>query len=140
MSEVKTKLRETKKLEFHPTKEWVRTRKKRPSSCEDKDCYCICDDWKGEYGACIGIQPDNDSKPDIISLCCSYYDPKVNKARGHQFLWHPQEANWIGTLLCLASVEAWGLIPEYRALMRSLVAKRQIGSHKTGRDKEAEEL
>lgn len=124
------------KIEFQATKQWLKEHKAHPSSCGVKDCHCICDDWHGDYGVCIGIQTDSDANPDIVVFCCSYHNPETNSPVGHRFLWHPQEANWISTLLSLASVEAWGLMPQYRVLMGSLKRKRTrgTGSHKTGRD------
>lgn len=124
------------KMEFQPTKKWLKEHKGHPKSCDIKDCHCICDDWYGDYGVCIGLQTDNnDASPDIVSFCCAYHNPETNKPVGHRFLWHPQEANWIGALLSVASVEAWGMIPQYRVLLRSLKRKKErgTGSHKTGR-------
>ena len=123
------------RMEFKPTKQWLKDCKEHPKSCSIKECHCLLDDWHGYYGICVGIQTDNKDAPDIVVFCCSYYSPEDDKPVGHKFLFHPQEANWISTLLSLASVEAWGMIPEYRVLMASLKRKRArgTGSHKTGR-------
>lgn len=124
------------KMEFKPTKEWLKDHKEHPKSCNIKACHCLVDDWQGDYGVCVGIQTDNDSVPDIVSFCCSYYSPEDDKPVGHRFLWHPQEANWIATLLSLASVDAWGMVAQYRLLLRGLTRKRErgIGGHKMDRE------
>ena len=122
-------------MEFKPTKQWLKDHKEHPKLCNIKACHCLVDDWQGHYGICVGILTDGDNVPDIVAFCCSYYSPEDNKPVGHTFLWHPQEANWISCLLSLASVEAWGMVSEYRELMSSLKRKRTrgVGSHKTGR-------
>ena len=129
--------KEKQSIEFRPTQQWVRSTMKQPKTCRAKQCFCLCDDWQGDYGVCVGIQPHNNTSPDIVSFCCSYYDPESGKPVGHQFLWHPQEANWIGTLLSLASVEAWGMVPQYRKLVKGLKRKhkRGIGGDSTERGK-----
>jgi len=123
------------KMEFKPTKQWLKDLNEHPKSCNVKTCHCLVDDWHGRYGICVGIQTDSNHVPDIVVFCCSYYSPEDNKPVGHQFFWHPQEANWISTLLSLASVEAWGMIAQYRGLVKRLGVKqdRGLGDHKTGR-------
>jgi len=121
------------KLEFKPTKTWIKEHKAHPKECK-ADCHCIFNDWLSEYGFCVGLQPDSKDTPDIISFCCSYFDPSTQKPAMHQFLWHPQEANWISTILSFAVTETWSLIPQYRTLMRQLSKIRGVGLHKSWRE------
>jgi len=124
-------------LEFKPDKRFLKEHEEHPILCPMIKCYCLCNDWTEEYGFCVGLQPDSKDSPDIVSFCCSYYDPTTQKPAAHQFLWHPQEANWIAAILSLATTESWGLMPKYRNLLRQLEnKKRGIGSHANNRDKQ----
>lgn len=120
------------KLKFNPTKTWIRGHRKHPEDCKFV-CYCIHNDWTTEYGFCVGFEPDSKDSPDIVSFCCSYYDPSTQKPATHQFLWHPQEASWIATILSLAVTESFELIPQYRELICQLANERGIGTHKSKR-------
>ncbi len=119
-------------MKFKPTKQWIKEHAEHPKDCK-LECHCICNDWVSEYGFCVGLRPDSKETPDIVSFCCSYYDQSTEKPATHQFLWHPQEATWIATILSLAVTESWGLIPQYRTIMRKLENERGIGSHKNNR-------
>lgn len=116
------------KLEFKPTKTWIKQHQYRPEECEDKECYCIIDHFnKHSYGFCAGIKLNNDGDLDIISFCditFNILDKEKDESESRRYLWHPNEALWIATCLNLTVINALYMMPNHRKQLGYLNRRR----------------
>jgi len=115
------------KIEFSPTKEWVRSNKKRPRGCicPDVPCYPIIDHFnKHNHGFCVGISLNKDDGLDIIRFCDVTFNPETGDAECASRQWHPSEAQLVATYLSLAVINAWELLPEYRKALGEMGRQR----------------
>lgn len=123
------------KLDFQPTKQWVKEHKFRPRECVAPDipCYCIIDNFnKHTHGFCVGISINDNDGLDMIRFCDRTFDPETNEGVGASRQWHPNEAQLVATYLSLAVINAWGLLPEYRKQLGDMGRQRTRNIHKGG--------
>lgn len=112
------------KLEFKPTKQWIKDHKYRPDQCPDKECYCILDHKnKHSQGFCTGVRLNSDNDLDIISLCENFY--RMEEGLTHQrYLLHPNEAQLLATYLSFTVINAWGMLPNHRQQLGNMSRQR----------------
>ena len=115
------------KLEFNPTKQWIKEHKHRPTECvcPDVPCYCILDHFNQHaYGFCVGISLGKDDGLDIIRFCDRTYNPETNDGECASRQWYPAEAQLVAMYLSFAAGDAWRLLPEYRQQLGEMQRKR----------------
>jgi len=125
------------KLDFKPTKQWVKDHKVRPKECvcPDIPCYCIIDHFNHHsHGFCVGISLDKDDELDIIRFCDRTFNSETNDAECASRQWYPNEAQLVATYLSLAVINVWALLPEYRKQLGEMGRNRTRQLNKRGSD------
>ena len=121
------------KLEFNPTKRWIRDHKCRPAECicPDVPCCYVLDTFNQHgYGFCVGISLEKDDGLDIIRFCDRTYNPETNDSDSASRQWYPAEAQLVATYLSFATGNVWQLLPEYRKQLGEMGRQRARLLHK----------
>ena len=113
-------------VQFRPTRTWLSQHKSRPEQCPDTNCHCsinhMTDGSKAEGGLCTGIRLNVDL--DNISFCYKIFDEPSSKFTFTRSVFHPSEAQLIATMLSIANMELWLLLPGYRKELGEMLRKR----------------
>ncbi len=112
------------KLDFRPTKQWIKDHRYHPDECPDKECYCTLDHINQHaQGFCTGIKLNGNDDLDIISLCENFYRDDEALMR-QRYLLHPNEAQLLATYLSFTVINAWGMLPNHRKQLGSMSRQR----------------
>jgi hypothetical protein len=111
-------------VRFQPTKTWLKRHRHKPPECPIKDCVCVTDYFNdNHHGFCVGYYPHSGDL-DNLMVCWVLWSNANNRLERQSGLLHPQEAMFLSGLLNFAAMTVWGMLPEYRAQLGSMMRKR----------------